>query len=157
MKAKAGSAEDFLAYAERVSSQQGVRLTPLRRQVLGLIADQSRPITAYQLLRRLHKHRPDAAPTAVYRSVEFLTKLGLVQRIVSMRAYICTKPRPADSSAANADPIFICEQCHRIFQLPETGLASTAIQTMQEQGFVVHAQHLEIHGLCASCSEPRPE
>src|SRR5690606_22262266 len=43
-------AEGFVAAVERASRERGLRLTPIRARVLELIAEEGRPIKAYDLL-----------------------------------------------------------------------------------------------------------
>ena len=43
-------ASDFVAVVERVSRERGLRLTPIRANVLKLIAEAGKPVKAYELL-----------------------------------------------------------------------------------------------------------
>lgn len=43
-------ASDFVKVVERVCSERGLRLTPIRANVLRLIAEAGKPVKAYELL-----------------------------------------------------------------------------------------------------------
>ncbi|KAG1245816.1 hypothetical protein G6F65_021021 [Rhizopus arrhizus] len=59
-------ASDFVAVVERVSRERGLRLTPLRANVLKLIAEAGKPVKAYELLEWVRNGKgvgADAPPT----------------------------------------------------------------------------------------------
>src|SRR5690348_8510067 len=66
---------DAPAFVGAVSSAcelRGLRLTPLRLRVLELIAAESKPVKAYDLLDRLKDEHSGAAPPTIYRALDFL-------------------------------------------------------------------------------------
>ena len=68
-------ASAFVAAVERASHERGLRLTPIRARVLGLIAEAGKPLKAYDLLdqvRRPGEGAGAAAPPTVYRALDFL-------------------------------------------------------------------------------------
>ena len=50
-------ASDFVAVVERVSRERGLRLTPIRANVLKLIAEAGKPVKAYELLEWVRNGR----------------------------------------------------------------------------------------------------
>ncbi len=79
----------LLDRAEALCDARGVRLTGLRRQVLGLILETpDAPTGAYDLLDRLRAHRGGAAPPTVYRALEFLQEHGFVHRLERLSAFV---------------------------------------------------------------------
>ena len=78
-------AADFVAAVEAACHARGLRLTPVRARVLGLIADAGMPVKAYDLLERLRNDRDAdgegsgaAAPPTVYRALDFLLANGFI-------------------------------------------------------------------------------
>src|SRR5690606_23423441 len=72
------SADAFVRAVERACTERGLRLTPIRANVLRLIADAGRPMKAYDLLERVRETKgagADAPPT-VYRALDFLMANG---------------------------------------------------------------------------------
>ncbi|HXD37644.1 MAG TPA: transcriptional repressor, partial [Rhodanobacter sp.] len=65
-------AKGFVHAVEAASQARGLRLTPLRKEVLELIASEHKPIKAYDLLALLREKHGNAAPPTVYRALDFL-------------------------------------------------------------------------------------
>lgn len=148
----------IIQHAEHVCRVRGTRFTPLRRLMLSLIAEQSRPVKAYKLLSLLQSHRPSAAPVAVYRSVTFLLQHGFIRKIRSMRAYTCCALPPSDP--ADEFAIFICEHCGRTIELDHSPISDLIAKQASDRGFPSQTGSLEIHGACRSCAErhvPSPD
>jgi Fur family transcriptional regulator, zinc uptake regulator len=55
----------FVRAVEHASEERGLRLTPLRREVLELVAAAHKPVKAYDLLDRLREKHGNAAPPTV--------------------------------------------------------------------------------------------
>ncbi|NAT18288.1 Fur family transcriptional regulator, partial [Pseudomonas syringae pv. actinidifoliorum] len=84
-----------LAEAETLCTQQGLRLTTLRRRVLELVWQSHKPLGAYDILAVLSEEDGRrAAPPTVYRALDFSSwKNGLVHRIASLNAFTgCNHP-----------------------------------------------------------------
>ncbi|MFT9257852.1 MAG: transcriptional repressor [Acetobacter sp.] len=80
-----------LDYATRLCANQGGRMTPQRRDVLGLILRASTPVGAYDLLEQLKHASGRPAPPTVYRALDFLLEHGLIHRIERLSAFVpCT-------------------------------------------------------------------
>ncbi|MFX7772357.1 transcriptional repressor, partial [Acinetobacter baumannii] len=77
-----------MAVVERVSRERGLRLTPIRANVLKLIAEAGKPVKAYELLEWVRNGKgvgADAPPT-VYRALDFLMANGFVHKLESVNA-----------------------------------------------------------------------
>ena len=96
-------APGFVAAVERACRERGLRLTPIRAKVLGLIAAQGKPIKAYDLLDRIRADKLDdedsagsAAPPTVYRALDFLLANGFIHKLESVNAFVaCHHPSTA--------------------------------------------------------------
>ncbi len=143
------AAEDFVAAVERSCDERGLRLTPLRRVVLELIAHEDKPIKAYDLLERLRGERARAAPPTVYRALDFLLEQGYIHKLESINAYTRC-PHPAEQ---HSSPFFICDRCASAIELCDPRVAAMLTQHAAELGFAPKAQTLEVHGLCRSCQQ----
>jgi len=112
--------ETLLTRANVICEGRGVRLTDLRRQVLGLILDREAPTGAYDLLDQLRSTRHGAAPPTVYRALEFLQEQGLVHKLERLSAFVgCI----ADEDHNHAAQFFICRSCGRVTELEDHELA----------------------------------
>lgn len=146
----------FVAAVERACRERGLRLTPIRAKVLGLIAEQGKPIKAYDLLDRMRADKLDdedsagsAAPPTVYRALDFLLANGFIHKLESVNAFVaCHHP----STAQHSVPFLICDRCHSAVELEDERIVALLDEKARALGFVPQAQTLEVHGLCARCA-----
>ena len=142
-------AKDLRREVQRACDERGLRLTPLRGEVLRLIAEADRPLKAYELLDLLRASREGAAPPTVYRAIDFLLANGFIHKLESINAFIgCHHPRARQHSA----PFLICDRCQAAVELEDAAIAAQLEAQAKALGFEPHAQTLELHGLCARCS-----
>ena len=154
MQAKAQLAEPVAAQLERAAAsceRRGARLTGLRRQVLALVLEASRPIGAYDLLDRLRTQRPGAAPPTVYRALDFLIEQGLIHRIERLSAFVgCPVGEDHDHHAQ----FLICGNCGAVLELEDPALLVSLQQAAARRGFMIQGATIEAEGLCAHCANP---
>jgi Fur family transcriptional regulator, zinc uptake regulator len=142
-------AEGYVSEVEAVCAERGLRLTPLRAEVLRLVAEADGPVKAYDLLDRMKESRGNAAPPTVYRALDFLLAHGFVHRLASVNAFIgCHHPRSRQHSV----PFLICDRCQATVELEDEETARRLESQARAHGFQPQAQTLEVHGLCAQCS-----
>ena len=140
-------ADAFVHAVEEACAARGLRLTPLRAQVLGLVAAAGKPIKAYDLLDRMKAENGSSAPPTVYRALEFLLEQGFIHRLASINAFVgCHHPQVMHSV-----PFLICDQCQNAIELEDTRISTLLEGQARDLGFETRAQTLEVHGLCAAC------
>ena len=144
-------AQDFVRAVERACQERGLRLTPIRARVLGLVAEAGRPVKAYDLLDMVRSREgagADAPPT-VYRALDFLLANGFIHKLQSVNAFVaCHHP----DSAQHSVPFLICNRCHNAVELEDAQVVASLDERARALGFVPQAQTLEVHGLCAECA-----
>ncbi|SEO71986.1 Fur family transcriptional regulator [Aquisalimonas asiatica] len=141
--------DDALARAEQQCTENGVRLTAIRRRVLELIWRRHEPMKAYDLLDMLRAERRSAAPPTVYRALDFLLEEGLIHRIESLNAYVgCGDPhRP------HVGQFLICQRCNAVAELNDGDVYQVLTSKAEELGFQVNSQTIEINGFCPACRD----
>jgi Fur family zinc uptake transcriptional regulator len=140
-------ADGFVRAVEEACEQRGLRLTPLRAQVLGLVAAAGKPIKAYDLLDRMKAENGSSAPPTVYRALEFLLEQGFIHRLASINAFVgCHHPQVRHSV-----PFLICDKCQNAIELEDTRISALLEEQADDHGFQTRAQTLEVHGTCADC------
>lgn len=143
------SSADYLREVAAVCSERGLRLTELRERVLTLVAEADRPVKAYDLLDQIHSGRGPAAPPTVYRALDFLLEHGFIHKLESLNSYVgCHQPRVQHSV-----PFLICDRCHSATELEDERVTVLLNQQARALGFSPQAQTLEVHGVCARCSD----
>ena len=140
-------ATSHMAVVERLILHRGLRLTPLRREVLGLIIQADKPVKAYELLGMLRKKHHNAAPTTVYRTLNFLLEHQFIHQIKSIRAFVlCHHPETSHQM-----PFLICTVCSDTHEIHDSMLSRLIHRQAKEKGFYAHTQMLEVHGICGRC------
>ena len=143
----------FVAAVEVACQERGLRLTPIRARVLGLIAEAGKPLKAYDLLDRIRSVGGEgagaSAPPTVYRALDFLLANGFIHKLESVNAFVaCHHPNTAQHSV----PFLICDRCHSAVELEDLQVVAALDERARALGFLPQAQTLEVHGLCARCS-----
>ncbi|WP_226925812.1 MULTISPECIES: Fur family transcriptional regulator [unclassified Meridianimarinicoccus] len=137
---------ETLAVAERLSTERGLKLTPIRRRVLEILLEGHRALGAYDILHRLAQDGLGSQPPVAYRALNFLRDLGVVHRIEKLNAFVvCTHPRDAHVPA-----FLICRKCSSVAEASapsQGGLLGAAAQA----GFAIETSVLEAEGLCPDC------
>lgn len=145
-----------LAEAETACSEKGLRLTPIRRQVLDALYATHRPMSAYDLIDSL---APEAgakrlAPTQVYRALDFLQENGFVHKLESRNAFIACPFRHAPDDLV---VFMICEACGGVDEACSDELRGALAHLAAAQGFNPRANVIELAGRCAHCAAPAHE
>lgn len=143
-----GSVEQRVHQAEALCLQEGVRLTPLRKEVLSLILTAKGPIGAYDLLAKLkgRSERP-AAPPTVYRTLDFLLEQGFVHRLASINSFIpCCHPREGHQAA-----FLICQSCHSVQETSANAVFDELTHLSTQGQFKAKSSIIEISGICHQC------
>lgn len=133
---------------EHECSARSLRLTPLRREVLELVAKARRPVKAYDLLESLRDRHAGAAPPTVYRALDFLLENGFIHKLESINAFVfCQHP-----AEAHQVPFLICDVCESATEVCDEGAIAHLIERQAHDfGFRAKAQTLEVHGVCRRC------
>jgi Fur family zinc uptake transcriptional regulator len=142
---------EALQAAEAAARAQGLRLTPLRRAVLEIVAESHRPMGAYDILNKLAEaeaaRRP--APPTIYRALDFLRGAGFVHRIDTLNAYMaCFAPGHRHRSH-----FLLCRACGCAAEIEHGGLDAALAEAAKVAGFSAERETVEIAGLCAACAQ----
>ena len=142
---------DADAYVRTVSQaclDRNLRLTPIRAQVLQLLAEHGKPVKAYDLLEMMQSRVGSNAPPTVYRALDFLIENGFIHKLSSINAYVaCHHP-----SVSHSVPFLICDGCQNAIEVEDDSIALGLVEKAAALGFQTRAQVLEVHGLCRECS-----
>ena len=141
------TAKQILAQSEALCQSRGARLTPIRRKVLEVLLDASKPLGAYDLADVLASQGRRMAPITVYRALDFLIEQGLAYRLASRNAYI------AGSGTGRTTAFLVCEGCGEAAAIASPDVADTVLKVLAQQGYQPRARALEITGRCPHCQD----
>lgn len=127
--------------------------------IMGALAEASRPLSAYDLLDRL---RPTgvAAPLTVYRALDKLIASGKVHRIESLNAFVACRTGEHHHDQEAADQargprsvgFTICDKCGSVDEFVDDKLFAQLHRGFAKRNFTAATTAVEVHGLCAACS-----
>ena len=147
--ASGASAAGWRGEVESVCGRKGLLLTPLRQQVLAILAESSAPLGAYAIIDQLSRRegKPIAPPT-VYRTLDFFLEHGFVYKIESRNAYA-----PCEHLGhAHHGALLLCEKCGRSDEIEDVKLDRLLQEAAARAGFEPHRQMVELMGLCRDCA-----
>jgi Fur family transcriptional regulator, zinc uptake regulator len=132
--------------------RRGVRLTGLRRQVLGLVLDSEKPAGAYELLDRLRPRHKGAAPQTVYRALDFLLEQGLIHKVERLAAFVGCVHAADHDEHEHAVQFLICQRCGTVQELSDPAIGGAMARAAREAGFTLLGSTVEADGICAACA-----
>ncbi len=124
----------------------GYRLTPQRESVLAVIAESEAHLNAEEILQRVRTRYPYLGKSAVYRSLDLLTQLGLVTQtdLGQGRVEYELHQHPHHHH-------LVCRDCGSITQVDHTSFHALEKRLQEKYGFEADLEHLALFGHCRKC------
>lgn len=138
--------------ATTVLRNQGYRLTPQRKIVLDAIAGSHEHLSPLAIWEKVRVDHPHIGLVTVYRTLEILTKLGLLCEVhvsSNSRSYLM---KPADQHHHH----LICSGCGQVVDFVDCGLDKLEARLGKETGYAIDEHRLEFFGKCRNCHN-RPD
>lgn len=126
--------------------ENGYRTTGPRQAVVDIISSSQhilRPLDVYELARQFH---PSIGLVTVYRTVEKLEELGLIQRVhqpSGCHAFI--------AATKGHQHLLICQECGRAEVFSGDRMEALIANVGQESGYMVYEHWLQLFGVCNDC------
>lgn len=127
--------------------QEGMEMTPLRREVYDLLLAHDRPVGAYELLEELKAKRPKAAPVTIYRALDFLLALGVIHKVNALNAFSACR----GMETAHRGLVLICKTCRLSVELEDHKIDNTIKRSAAVHGFETSDEPIEVLGMCSRC------
>lgn len=136
--------------AQRQFEARGLRLTELRRKVLGEISASHEALGAYDVLERLARKGMRLAPISVYRAIEALLAAGVIHRLESRNAFFaCHAPHAAASERHQL--FLVCDSCGRVAEIGSDRVFGEISTAAESASFLPRRTVAEVSGLCTDC------
>ncbi|MDP9244556.1 MAG: transcriptional repressor [Chloroflexota bacterium] len=137
----------------RALSGAGFRMTGPRRAVAQLLTEREGRFTAEELLAESRSRGLGIGRATIFRSLELLGRLNLVERVdlpSGDHAYLICEP--------DHHHHVICSQCGRAetFAMEDRGLPERLEQVARTTGYRIDAHRLEVYGRCPDCQAKPP-
>lgn len=131
--------------AVKALKEAGYRLTPQRITILEAVHHLGDHVTAEQILTYVERRYPIVDQSTVYRTLELLTELGIVQKLT-----VSGQPTEYEVEEEPHHHL-ICRECGSVTAVPAEHFDAVYTTLLQTYGFQADLDHLAITGHCASC------
>ena len=142
----------ILSKAKSICSEQGVKLTSKRENVLSALIQGKDAMSAYELAEHYRSVFDQTIPAmSVYRILDFLAEHSLVHKLTSANKYIACS-HISCSHEHQIPQFLICETCNSV---TEIAIKATVIDELTSSvgktGFNLSTNQLELKGFCKHC------
>jgi Fe2+ or Zn2+ uptake regulation protein len=126
--------------------ESGYRLTSPRRAIVERLAASDRALGPLELFDQGRKDYPGLGLVTVYRTLEKLEQLGLVQRVhqpdgchMFLRA------------SRGHEHLLVCTSCGRVEFFSGDDLGNLILSIAERSGYQIREHWLQLYGLCITC------
>lgn len=140
----------WAAHAARALSDAGYRRGGARHAILELLDEQTCALSAIEIERALLARGREVSRASVYRVMEQLEEIALVQRVEIGQGIVRYEPLRRGPGHHHH---LVCDSCGRLQPFTDDGL-ERAIRRLSERLPVQVSEHeIVLHGACESCAE----
>jgi len=136
-------------HARETIRKAGYRLTPQRVAVWEAVRSGGRHRTAEEIAAEVQQTMPEVNVSTVYRTLELLVGLELVQetRLAGVATYYEVAPSPVHHH-------YVCSDCGAVGHLGDEMLGPIRRDLLDSTGFLVSGVRMTVFGLCRDCRGP---
>jgi Fe2+ or Zn2+ uptake regulation protein len=126
---------------------RGGRVTTSRRAIIdALLSAPDHHVTAQALAERVQASHPDIHASTVYRTLDTLTELGVVEH--THLGHGATVYHLTDERHQH----LVCERCGAVVEVPLRAFDPLVTELRATYGFTVHPEHVALVGRCRACA-----
>jgi len=126
--------------------EKGLRLTPQREMILSAISKGAGHFSAEALMAVVRKQYPYLNKSVIYRNLERLTELGILNQADFGKGYLEYELHDHPHHHH-----LVCQNCGKIIEIDEAMLLSFYQKLQLEYDFEPSINHQAIKGLCGDC------
>jgi Fe2+ or Zn2+ uptake regulation protein len=126
--------------------KNGYRLTGARRAIVELIVGTKRALTPLEVFEKARKKNPALGLVSVYRTLEKLEQLHLIQRVHQpdgCQAFI--------AASHGHEHLLLCRNCGQVAFFEGDDLDSLIQSISRKSGYQISEHWLQLFGLCGTC------
>ncbi len=126
--------------------KNGYRLTAARRAVVQAVAASRRALSPVQVYDTARRRYPALGLVSVYRTLEKLEELGLIQRVhqpEGCQAFI--------AAGQGHQHLLLCQVCGRVTFFEGDDLHALMGSLARRTGYRINEHWLQLFGVCPSC------
>ncbi len=129
-----------------ILQDNGCRITGPRRAILRVIAESPRALQPGDIFELSRVKHPSIGLVTVYRTLDQLEKLGLIQRV--HRDDGCHMLMPAPTGHEH---YLVCTHCGRTILFEGDDLGSLFTKVESQTGYLISDHWLQLFGTCPDC------
>lgn len=151
LQSTAGKADSWAAHAQRVLAASNRHTGAARRALLELLDSQSCALSAIEIEDTLRSGRRPVARASIYRILDELERLDLVQRVEVGQNMVRYEPIRGDTGDHHHH--LVCDSCGAVMPFSDTEL-ERAIERLSGRVPMRVAEHeIVLHGACHACAK----
>jgi Fe2+ or Zn2+ uptake regulation protein len=130
----------------RALTDNGYRLTGSRRAVVEIVGDSPRALTPLEVYDSARAAHPDLGLVTVYRTLEKLEELHLIQRVhqpSGCQAFI--------AAGHGHQHLLLCQNCGQVTFFEGDDLENLIAGISGKTGYAIQEHWLQLFGLCGKC------
>jgi Fur family zinc uptake transcriptional regulator len=129
------------------------KLSPHNRKVLDLLLQAEQPLSAYDILDKLHRHGIKAPPT-VYRALDFLVKHGLAHKLETAGGFVaCRHHGDEHEDDDHLRQFVLCTRCGDVREIEDKSLLKITKKLGEKFLARVSKEVFELSGICHACAK----
>jgi Fur family ferric uptake transcriptional regulator len=129
--------------------ENGYRLTNARKAVVKTVANTTFALNPLDVYEQAKAGCPSLGLVTVYRTLEKLEELGLIQRVHQPDGCNAYLPH-----AEGHQHLIICQQCGKAEYFEGDDMNAFFERVAGEHGFTVNEHWLQLFGTCSDCESP---
>lgn len=130
----------------KVIKARGYRLTPQRQIILDILQEAGGHCTPEEVYQRVQTKSSAINRTTVYRTLDFLVRLGLVST-----AHVQGNQVIYELASEHPHHHLVCQQCDRVEMIDHDVIATMFADLEARSGFKINTDHLVLFGICPDC------
>lgn len=142
-----------LQSAEKWCQAHGSRLTQKRKDVLSILLNADKAISAYELIDFFkHEFNQNMPPMSAYRILDYLVGIDLVHKIHAANKFVACAHIDCHENHDVAQLLF-CQECQRVKETPiNPSIYKNFKDEISNSGYQLCPQQLELTCICGDCS-----
>jgi Fur family transcriptional regulator, ferric uptake regulator len=134
---------------------RGIRLTAQRRALIETIQEATTHLDAASLLDLARKRDPNINRATVYRTIELLKELGMIDELDLM--HLNGEKHYYEVKTEKEHLHLACFKCGAILEFATPAFERLKQEIAAKNGFKIQAIRLEVGGLCSTCAAKKKQ